>query len=99
MPDTIQFENGNQIVNTYNASGRKLKTQYFTVREPSIVALGEVLNLTYVPNVVDESGTVYDGQFEYPYIKGEKNLLGAPRRYRVHHAEGYVNRLEIRRPA
>ena len=53
------------------------------------MALGEVLNLTYVRNVVDESGTVYDGQFEYPYIKGGKNLFGDPRRYRVHHASNW----------
>ena len=28
LPDNIQFKNGNQIINTYNASGHKLGTVY-----------------------------------------------------------------------
>lgn len=96
LPDTIQFANGNQIVNTYNASGRKLKTRYFTVLEPVIVERGSMMQLTYQPDSIDESGTVYDGQFEYPYTKREKGSPGLiTRRCRIHNPEGYVERTQV----
>ncbi|HLP05168.1 MAG TPA: hypothetical protein VK152_07045, partial [Paludibacter sp.] len=30
LPDIVQFKNGNQIRNTYDAGGRKLGAEYFT---------------------------------------------------------------------
>jgi hypothetical protein len=30
LPDTVQFKNGNQIRNLYDARGKKLKSEYYT---------------------------------------------------------------------
>ncbi len=56
LPDTIQFRNGNQIVNSYDASGRKLAARNFT----NIVALSQPLNEgEVIKHVVDASESVY----------------------------------------
>lgn len=46
LPDLVQFKNGNQIVNKYDASGRKLKTEYYTMSTPLSVPLtdGEIID-------------------------------------------------------
>ncbi len=44
LPDTIQFSNGNQIVHTYDASGRKLRTEYFTLYTPIQIPLSGIYN-------------------------------------------------------
>jgi hypothetical protein len=44
LPDTIQFSNGNQIVHIYDASGRKLRTEYFTLYTPIQIPLSGIYN-------------------------------------------------------
>ena len=50
LPDTIQFENGNAIYYTYDASGMKLQTKHITVKpnlaSPITVAIGQIRPLT-----------------------------------------------------
>jgi len=42
LPDIIQFKNGNQVINMYNANGQKLRTKYYT-------AISSVVNPVIVP--------------------------------------------------
>jgi hypothetical protein len=53
LPDTIQFRNGNQIVNKYDAGGRKLKTEYFTLYTPIEVPMMGVYNWNNRWDVLD----------------------------------------------
>jgi RHS repeat-associated protein len=88
LPDTIQFSAGHQIINKYDASGRKLKTDYYTLVTPLAVPLteGKVNKLNYIAGVVNLSGTSYMDNIEYPrrtdgltYANGGK----------VYNSEGY----------
>jgi hypothetical protein len=49
LPDTIQFQNGNQIINSYLADGRKVKAVY----------------KTYSTGIVVPQDTVYHGNASY----------------------------------
>ena len=71
LPNIIQFNNGNQVVNTYNASGQKLRTKYYTAITPVIVPVGTIhggysasdatLRLDdYLGSVLYENGTAED---------------------------------------
>jgi len=75
LPDTIQFKNGNQVINTYSANGQKLRTKYYTaiypVLSPIIVPEGTIhapystsdatLRLDdYLGSVLYENGTAED---------------------------------------
>jgi RHS repeat-associated protein len=42
LPDTIQFGNGRQIINSYDAGGHKLTTQYYTPIGTVIVTQGSI---------------------------------------------------------
>ncbi len=42
LPDTIQFDNGSQIVYRYDAQGVKLSTRYVTSLFPMVVPIGSV---------------------------------------------------------
>ncbi|MGC9150945.1 MAG: hypothetical protein ACP5F6_04210 [Microbacter sp.] len=42
MPDTIQFGIGRQIINSYDAAGHKLTTQYYTPIGTVIVTQGNI---------------------------------------------------------
>jgi RHS repeat-associated protein len=42
LPDTIQFGNGRQIINSYDAGGHKLTTQYYTPIGTVIVTQGNI---------------------------------------------------------
>ena len=52
LPEVIQFKDGHQIINAYDASGQKLSSRYYTVMIPTEVPLstlqpGDVLDLQY----------------------------------------------------
>ncbi len=91
MPDLVQFADGRQILNTYAADGRKLKTRYYTLKTALAEPLtsGEVLSLGDKPTYMyDYDVTVYAGNKEYD--------LAEPKHYawlklsRIKNAEGYV---------
>jgi RHS repeat-associated protein len=42
LPDTIQFGNGRQIINSYDAGGHKLTTQYYTPIGTVVVTQGNI---------------------------------------------------------
>jgi hypothetical protein len=67
LPDTIQFRNGNQIVNCYQAGGKKLRTKYYTAMGTVVVPVGTIHTNTansaslrlddYVGSILYEKGT------------------------------------------
>jgi len=91
LPDIIQFKNGNQIKNTYDASGRKLGTEYFTQQlliDP--LSNGQILNQSYISGVVSQNGTVYIDDKEYNTTNGNPALTALTR---VYNAEGYTENI------
>jgi len=93
LPDVVQFKNGNQIKNTYNAGGQKLGTEYFTWvpgTNAPVVNTGDVLNISYSQGAIDQNGTVYIGNVEYKTQNGNSSLTAISR---IHNAEGYVENL------
>jgi RHS repeat-associated protein len=99
LPDIIQFSNGNQIKNTYDAGGRKLRTDYFTCLT-TITPIEEtkVGDWSYQPNIIDQSGTIYVDNKEYDIGKEYVNVAGNTFVYidkyslgKVHNTEGYAD--------
>jgi len=68
LPEIIQFKNGNQIRNTYDASGQKLKTRNYTVYHniQPIVAENTIIDVMTNDEVYVD-GTDYIGNAEYHY--------------------------------
>jgi RHS repeat-associated protein len=90
LPDAIQFKNGNQIKNTYDASGHKLGTEYFTWRPGAnapVVNAGDILNISYSQTSTDQNGTAYIGNIEYNTLNGNTSLTTLSR---IYNDEGYV---------
>jgi len=93
LPDVVQFKNGNQIKNTYNAGGQKLGTEYFTWVPGANVPLvntGDVLNISYSQGAVDQDGTAYIGNVEYNTKNGNSSLTAISR---IQNMEGYVENI------
>ncbi len=91
LPDVIQFRNGNQIRNLYEASGKKLGTEYFTqLTNITPLADGQIVAQSYLTGAVDQDGTAYIGNFEYKTQKGNASLTALTR---IYNDEGYVENL------
>ena len=88
LPDTIQFGNGNQIINKYDASGKKLETKYFTLLYPLTVPLsvGDTRKWTFEWLVNEEISTFYVDNAEYVLAKSDFDSFFQKR---VHNPEGY----------
>jgi len=91
LPDTIQFKNGNQIINRYDAIGRKLSTRYYTIliaSEVPISALqpGQTCKLAYNMDIIDETGTFYVNNITYDFNGCDPGVYGLKR---VDNVEGY----------
>jgi len=85
LPDTVQFKNGNQIINRYTADGSKLSTIYFTrvTAITSPIIPGKVCNWTHTPGIVIKSGMDIVTNLEY-------SLSGNTRYFsKVLNSEGY----------
>ena len=82
LPDTIQFQNGNQIINSYLADGRKVKAIYKTYSTGIVVPQDAVYhgNASYSTST-DE----WDGHYMYRSWYGD-----TPRMFMVQTPEGYV---------
>jgi RHS repeat-associated core domain len=88
LPDIIQFKNGNQIKNTYDASGHKLGTEYFTqLTNITPLADGQIISQSYIPGTVDQTGNAYVGTMEYKTQNGNSSLTTISR---IYNDEGYV---------
>ena len=61
LPDTIQFINGNQIVNLYDVSGHKYKSIAYTVIPTTVTAHYEVEHYTFGTDTVESHVTEYAG--------------------------------------
>jgi len=85
LPDTIQFVNGNQIVHTYDAMGRKVQTTYYRKRVPVTLSQGNVLT-TSINNTTDFiiSSEHYNDNVSYTQPAG----YSAPYLHRVSNPEG-----------
>ena len=88
LPDVIQFRNGNQIKNTYDAGGHKLGTEYFTqLTNITPLADGQIISQSYNSGVVDQTGNAYIGNMEYKTQNGNSSLTAISR---IYNDEGYV---------
>jgi RHS repeat-associated protein len=83
LPDTVQFASGNQILHRYDATGRKLRTEYITALNAEMVELSHTMNTQ--GDDFTHHGTVYNGNKEYRSINTGYSELS-----RVHNPEGYV---------
>ncbi len=89
LPEIIQFKNGNQIKNLYDAGGQKLRSDYFTqlVALSAPVTEGQTLQQNYIANVVDQSSTLYAGNKEYKYTGSQSGVYTINQ---IYNPEGYV---------
>jgi len=88
LPDVIQFRNGNQIKNSYDAGGHKLGTEYFTqLLYINPLADGQIISQSYIPGSVDQIGNAYIGTMEYKTQNGNSSLTAISR---IYNDEGYV---------
>jgi len=88
LPDTIQFKTGNQIINRYDASGRKLSTRYFTLATPIVVPIGNTKQWEYDPDIIDETGTFYVDNKEYGFNGCDQGIYWLDQLYNT---EGYAD--------
>lgn len=82
LPDTIQFQNGNQIINSYLADGRKMKTVYKTYKSSLVVPQDSVYhgNLSYNTSI-DE----WNGHYMYRSFYGQGLKM-----FMIQTPEGYI---------
>ncbi len=71
LPDTIQFENGNQIINTYGADGRKFRTDYITSKLPVVVPLLTVMQWDLRSDDIYRNTKLYLGDYHYNLSREE----------------------------
>lgn len=64
LPDTIQFLNGNQIVNLYDAAGRKYQSKVFTNLATTITPYYHIANYSYTNDSIEYRITDYKGNIE-----------------------------------
>jgi len=68
LPDTIQFKNGNQIRNFYDASGKKLRTEFSTLGSQVVIPVGSIGSPGSPNDCYDNlSGTDYVNNVEYVF--------------------------------
>ena len=88
LPDTIQFRNGSQIINSYDAAGRKLKTLYRERRSATLNPLsllpGQVHG--YAPGEAKEKTVYYSGNILYHEDREHRD----PDYAMINNAEGYT---------
>ena len=85
LPDTIQFTNGNQIVNLYDASGRKYKSIIYTVPATAVTSHYEIEHYTFDTDTVEYLATEYFGNTELCYTRTDTVA------YRIFNAVGYYS--------
>ncbi|MDO9155122.1 MAG: DUF6443 domain-containing protein [Paludibacter sp.] len=98
LPEIIQFKNGNQIRNTYDANGQKLKTRNYTVYDYTLqpIVAENTIRDVFLNEEVYVDGTDYVGNVEYhydaEYFSGEfswqQTYLSM-----LHNPEGYCQNL------
>lgn len=71
LPDTIQFVNGNQIVNLYDATGHKSKTIVYTVPQTTVVPQYEIAQYSFEVDTIAYLVTAYDNNIETIYTRDD----------------------------
>lgn len=85
LPDTIQFRNGNQIINSYLADGRKVRTAYKTYMTNIVVPLDSVYHgRDLTTQSVDEWNE------NYMYRNTGVSYNTSPQMFMVQTPEGYI---------
>ena len=93
LPEIVQFKDGHQIINAYDASGKKLSSRYYTILMRSQVPVvntlqpGQVLSLQYEMDYIGETGTFYIGNVEYGFNGCDPGWYWIDK---IYNAEGYV---------
>ena len=82
LPDTIQFVNGNQIVNLYDAAGRKYKSITYTVPVTAVTPRYEIMHYTFDTDTVEFLAAEYAGNIENHYSRTDTIQ-------RIHNSIGY----------
>ena len=82
LPDTIQFVNGNQIVNLYDAAGRKYKSITYTVPVTAVTPRYEIMHYTFDTDTVEFLAAEYTGNIENHYSRTDTIQ-------RIHNSIGY----------
>ena len=95
MPEIIQFKNGNQIRNLYDASGQKLRSDYFTrvTQIPIPLTEGQIATDVSSLNNYLLTGTDYSGNIEYSFSNDQGDY-----QYdldKIYNSEGYVSNLYV----
>jgi len=85
LPDTIQFKNGRQIINRYDATGQKLSTMYVTPIYPLSAPLTAGATISTDNSSFRRYGTLYNANVEYTLAYNGNRTLA-----RIHNAEGYA---------
>jgi len=67
LPDTIQFVNGNQIVNLYDAAGKKYKSIIYANLATVITPYYEMAHYTFETDSIEYHVTEYNGNIETCY--------------------------------
>jgi RHS repeat-associated protein len=92
LPDLIQFGNGNQIKNKYDASGRKLSADYYTLATGIVVPINTTYNLENRWDLISTlTGTVNIDNFEYSTSNDQGDYQIDLEK--VYNAEGYVQNI------
>lgn len=82
LPDTIQFGNGNQIVNLYDATGRKYQSIVYTVPSTAITPVLGIVHYALDVDTIDYLVTEYAGSVENKFSRTVKTQ-------RIHNTTGY----------
>jgi len=85
LPDTIQFKNGRQIINRYDATGQKLSTMYVTPIYPLSAPLTAGATIGTDNSSFRRYGTLYNANVEYTLAYNGNRTLA-----RIHNTEGYA---------
>jgi hypothetical protein len=94
LPEIVQFKDGHQIINAYDASGKKLSSRYYTILMRSQVPVvntlqpGQVLSLQYEMDHIEETGTFYVDNKEYGFNGCDPGYYWLDQLYNT---EGYVD--------
>ena len=84
LPDTIQFVNGNQLVNLYDASGRKYKSIVYTNIATAVTPCYEIAHYTSTMDSVEYRITEYANNVEYYYTSRDTTS-------KIFNASGYYS--------
>ena len=71
LPDTIQFTNGNQIVNLYDATGTKYKSIYYTLLPTAATPYYEIAHYGFNSDTVEYDITEYTGSIVNHYRRND----------------------------